>query len=96
MSVRAKYTLEIYHPNSSDRDVMVVYESDYPFPSMHTGQIIRPLGTNTDFPGAVMMIRHVEHIIWMYDDLPRYKMCIFTMPVSDHPHDGDDALKEIG
>ena len=87
-----QYILEIYEGNSLERDVLVTYESPYPFPALQTGQIIRPLGHGEQPAGRVLMIRHVEHIVSPFTGRPTFKMCVYTKPVSDHPHDWDDVL----
>jgi hypothetical protein len=86
-----RYVLEIYEPNSSGHDVLVTYKSPYPFPAMQAGQIIRPLGDGELPAGRALMVRHVEHMIWLLAEKPKFKMCIHTKSVSDHPHDWDNT-----
>lgn len=91
MSTRARYTLETYEADSSERDVLVSYESDYPFPAIRTGDIFRPLGHGEQTGGRILEVRHVEHIVWEVEGGPRFKLCVYTKAVPDHPHDWDDA-----
>ena len=85
------YILEIYEPGST-QDTLVTYKSSKPFPAMHRGEVLRPLGRGEQSPGTALMIRHVLYMTWDFAGPTKIKTCIFTSKVSDNPHDWDRAL----
>ncbi len=78
------YMLEIYMPKSCD-DVWVSFDSDYPLPSIHPGDLLNPYAWETPPVSSEFILRvtNVEHLIWKHNDQMRYKLMVFTEDVAN-------------
>ena len=79
-----QYHLEINKPGSAG-DVWVVFQSERPFLSINTGDIINPGSWgNSNAPMKVLKVVSVEHIVWEIENSHiAHKLCVFTEEVED-------------
>jgi hypothetical protein len=71
-----KYYLEIYEPEST-ADVIASFESNTPFMSINTGDVINTTTMATEEKPRLIKVSGIQHILWDEND-PKHKICVFT------------------